>query len=110
MGGGPLVARGGRYGTTMAAVVPFGWWPSPFSAASVAGARESRSSLSFAGAALYWLESRPAEGGRQVLLRSAEGAPPVEVAAPGANLRSRVHEYGGGAYCLVPGTGRVAAV
>jgi dipeptidyl aminopeptidase/acylaminoacyl peptidase len=92
------------------AVVPFGRWPSPLTAASVARARRSCSALSSDGAALYWLESRPEEGGRQVLVRSEPGAPPAEVSPPGADLRSRVHEYGGGAYCVVPGGGTIAYV
>ncbi len=94
----------------MAAAVPFGRWPSPLTAASVAGARRSRSALTAEGTALYWLESRPAEGGRQVLVRSVGGEPAAEVSPPGANLRSGVHEYGGGAYCPVPGDGQFAAV
>lgn len=38
-----------------------------------------------------------------VLLRGRRGEPPLEVTPPGVSVRSRVHEYGGGAYCLVPG-------
>ena len=50
---------------------------------------------------LYWLESRPSESGRVVLVRSAGDA--VEELSPGGvSIRSRVHEYGGGASCLVP--------
>jgi len=94
----------------MAAVVPFGWWPSPLSAASVARARGSCSSLSADDAALYWLEKRPEEGGRQVLVRMVPGAAPAEVSPPGANLGSRVYEYGGGAYCTLPGSGGFAYV
>ncbi|MFZ1411295.1 MAG: prolyl oligopeptidase family serine peptidase, partial [Micropruina sp.] len=41
----------------------------------------------------YWLEARPSEGGRVTLCR--EGGADV---TPGFNVRSRVHEYGGGAY------------
>ncbi len=50
------------------------------------------------GADLYWIEGRPAEGGRYALMRrSAEGAI-AEVTPPEFNVRTRVHEYGGGAY------------
>ena len=49
---------------------------------------------------LYWLESRPSEGGRVGLWRrSPEGAPELVVPAP-YNVRTRVHEYGGGAYAV----------
>lgn len=92
----------------MTATTPYGWWPSPLHPATAAAARSSRSQVSSDGEHLYWLESRPAEGGRVVLVRDgADGA--VEVSPAGANIRSRVHEYGGGAACLLDG-GRVAYV
>jgi dipeptidyl aminopeptidase/acylaminoacyl peptidase len=54
------------------------------------------------GTALYWLESRPEENGRVVFVRAgAEGA--ADHSPAGVSIRSRVHEYGGGAVCLVPG-------
>ena len=54
------------------------------------------------GSALYWLESRPEENGRVVFVRAgAEGA--TDHSPAGVSIRSRVHEYGGGAVCLVPG-------
>jgi hypothetical protein len=60
------------------------------------------------GSSVYWLESRPAEGGRVVFVRAdgtgADGAGTgvVDVTPAGVSIRSRVHEYGGGACCLVP--------
>ncbi len=67
----------------------------------------SLSDLCSDGDALYWLESRPAESGRVVLVRTgAEG--PVDHSPAGVSIRSRVHEYGGGAVCLVPGRSRGA--
>ncbi len=59
------------------------------------------SELASDGVALYWLERRPEDGGRQVLVRSPRSGPPELVSPPGVGLRSRVHEYGGGAYALV---------
>jgi dipeptidyl aminopeptidase/acylaminoacyl peptidase len=69
----------------------------------VARAKVSLSELSSDGEALYWLESRPAEAGRVVLVR-AGAAGPQDHSPPGVSIRSRVHEYGGGAVCLVAGT------
>jgi dipeptidyl aminopeptidase/acylaminoacyl peptidase len=63
----------------------------------------SRSALSAMGGWLYWCESRPAEGGRTVLVRGRPGTAPQPISNAPASLRSRVHEYGGGAYALVPG-------
>jgi hypothetical protein len=47
--------------------------------------------------ALLWLESRPEQGGRVALLELRAGAL-RELTPPDANLRTRVHEYGGGEY------------
>jgi dipeptidyl aminopeptidase/acylaminoacyl peptidase len=63
------------------------------------------------GEAVYWLESRPAEAGRTVVVRAdADGL--TDLSPPGVSIRSRVNEYGGGALCLVPGrsTGAFAYV
>lgn len=54
------------------------------------------------GSALYWLESRPEENGRVVFVR-ADGDGRRDHSPAGVSIRSRVHEYGGGAVCLVPG-------
>jgi len=86
----------------MATVAPFGRWPSALGAADVAAGKTSLSELHSDGTALYWLESRPTEGGRVVLVRWHDGVVADHTPA-GVSLRSRVHEYGGGAVCLVPG-------
>jgi len=89
----------------------YGRWTSPLIAAEVAGGKVSLSELCSDGTAVYWLESRPRENGRVVFVRSGAQGPrdhsPVDV-----SIRSRVHEYGGGAVCLVPGhaTGTFAYV
>jgi dipeptidyl aminopeptidase/acylaminoacyl peptidase len=80
----------------------YGRWPSPLTAGEVARGKVSLSELCSDGAALYWLESRPEENGRVVFVRAgAEG--PRDHSPDGVSIRSRVHEYGGGAVCLVPG-------
>ena len=95
----------------MVTTAGFGRWDSPLAAGDVARAKVSLSELCSDGEALYWLESRPAEAGRVVLVRSsAEGL--SDHSPEGVSIRSRVHEYGGGAMCLVPGrsAGAVAYV
>jgi dipeptidyl aminopeptidase/acylaminoacyl peptidase len=79
---------------------PYGSWPSPITAASLAQASVSMSDLRTHAGAIFWRESRPAEGGRQVLMRRyANGA--VDALTPaGFNVRTRVHEYGGNAYLV----------
>ena len=85
----------------------YGRWISPLAATDVAGAKSSLSELCSDGQSLYWLESRPADGGRVVLVRT-DGGDVVDHSPDGVSIRSRVHEYGGGAVCLVPGRGRGA--
>jgi hypothetical protein len=53
------------------------------------------------GGALFWLEQRPQERGRTTLWRRPAPGRPAEELTPGDwNLRSRVHEYGGGACAI----------
>jgi acetyl esterase/lipase len=69
---------------------------------AVVGARPSWRDPRWWGERLLWLEQRPAEGGRTTLLLggTAGGSPPRELTPGPWNLRSRVHDYGGGAWCL----------
>ena len=48
----------------------------------------------------WWLEGRPAENGRVVLMKAEGRDEPVDVVPPDFNVRTMVHEYGGGAYCV----------
>ncbi|HVB93507.1 MAG TPA: prolyl oligopeptidase family serine peptidase [Acidimicrobiales bacterium] len=91
---------GGRHRT----VERFGWWPSPFAAGRVATGKVSRSGLQSDGESLLWLESRPEDGGRQVLVTDGGGVALRDVSPPAVSIRSRVHEYGGGAATVVGGT------
>ncbi|HYY23631.1 MAG TPA: hypothetical protein VE780_17290, partial [Thermoleophilaceae bacterium] len=80
---------------------PFGSWRSPISAEVVAraGTRLAEPLVGTDGSA-WWLEGRPAEGGRTVLVRQPEGGEPEDVTPEGFYVRTRVHEYGGGAWLL----------
>jgi dipeptidyl aminopeptidase/acylaminoacyl peptidase len=97
----------GRYLLNMNEIVPFGRWPSPLSAEQVAAGKVSLSELMSDGVDLYWLESRPLESGRVVLVR-ADGPTLTDHSPVDVSIRSRVHEYGGGAVTLVPGQARGA--
>ena len=46
----------------------------------------------------YWLEMRPVEKGRCVVVQRDSGV--SDITPPGFNVRTRVHEYGGGAYTV----------
>ncbi len=55
------------------------------------------------GADLYWLESRPTEGGRNVVVKYGPDGGNVDVNPAPFNARTRVHEYGGGAVIVKDG-------
>ena len=80
-----------------------GAWPSPISAAIVAAGASPLSQVAQDGADTYWLAGRASEGGRTTLLRQ-RGADVVELTPAPFNVRSRVHEYGGGACLVADGT------
>ena len=81
-------------------VLPYGAWPSPITAASLVERAVSLGGLQTSGDALFWNEGRPAEAGRQVVVRWAPGAEPVDVLPAPYSARTTVHEYGGGAFCV----------
>ncbi len=52
---------------------------------------------------IYWIERRPQEGGRKVIVRRSRDGQINDVTPPGYNARTRVHEYGGGDYAVLNG-------
>jgi dipeptidyl aminopeptidase/acylaminoacyl peptidase len=82
--------------------VPFGAWRSPLSSELLVAGGLTLSQPRLDQGDLHWLEARPAEGGRQVVVRARGGAV-EDLSPPGVNVRSRVHEYGGGDYLVARG-------
>jgi dipeptidyl aminopeptidase/acylaminoacyl peptidase len=76
----------------------FGSWPSELRASAIAAGAGRLSQPQVVGDRVYWLESRPAEGGRQVVMSGRVGEGAEEVSPVAQNVRTRVHEYGGGDY------------
>ena len=74
----------------------------PLSAEAVVGRTPSVKEPVLDGGRLFWLEQRPHERGRTTLLVAPPDRPEAALElTPGAwNLRSRVHEYGGGVYAV----------
>jgi dipeptidyl aminopeptidase/acylaminoacyl peptidase len=87
-------------------VLPYGTWPSPLSAKELAAGAVAPGDLLVDGDRLLWIESRPAEQGRQALVATSSSG--VDDLAPDDfNTRTRVHEYGGAPFTA--GHGRVIA-
>ena len=78
-------------------VAPYGEWVSPVSSALIASEsiRLGPPLLDAASGDVHWVEGRPSESGRCVLCRATyDGS--EDVSPPPLNVRTRVHEYGGG--------------
>src|SRR5215467_8601462 len=82
----------------MSRFAPFGSWKSPISSELLTSSGIGFSELRFSTGNLYWLESRPDEAGRVVIVRCSPSGTPSDAIPQGFNARTRVHEYGGGAY------------
>jgi dipeptidyl aminopeptidase/acylaminoacyl peptidase len=80
---------------------PYGSWVSPITSGLITGKSIGLSGVFLNGDAIYWLESRPLEGGRTVLVESKDGTT-RDITPPGFNIRTLTHEYGGGA-CVISG-------
>ncbi len=77
---------------------PFGSWASPIGIELVAAAAVALSEPQPDGEDVYWIEGRPSEGGRRTLLRHAPDGSTRELTPAPFDVRTRVHEYGGGSY------------
>jgi dipeptidyl aminopeptidase/acylaminoacyl peptidase len=87
----------------MPTVSPYGSWKSPISAELVAGAETGLEQIRIDGDGIFWIERRPQEGGRKVIVRRADDGTIIDVTPSGFNARTRVHEYGGGDYAVLDG-------
>ena len=87
----------------MKRILDFGSWPSPLGAADIARGARRFSQPQWDRGFVHWLEARPSEAGRQVVMRARPGEACLELSPPGRNIRTRVHEYGGGDYRVADG-------
>src|SRR5258705_9793368 len=85
-------------------VVPYGSWKSPITSDLIVSGSIGLSQPMMDGSDLYWIEMRPTEGGRNVIVRREASGVTTDINPAPLNARTRVHEYGGGGY-LVPAGG-----
>jgi dipeptidyl aminopeptidase/acylaminoacyl peptidase len=76
---------------------PAGTWPSPITARSLVAGSVSISEVIPDGDDVWWAESRPDNGGRTTIVRWRDGST-EDITPPETNVRTSVHEYGGGAW------------
>ncbi len=84
----------------MTNVAPFGSWPSPISAELVAAGGVGVGGPAVDGTRIWWSELRPSESGRLVLVSKDGDDAAIDRLQPPWSARTRVHEYGGGAWWL----------
>ncbi|WP_091946371.1 alpha/beta hydrolase family protein [Trujillonella endophytica] len=88
---------------TNPATAPFGSWPTPITSALVVRAAARLGEVVVDGDDIWWSESRPGEAGRSALVRRSADGSVTDVLPPPWNARTRVHEYGGGAWTVADG-------
>ena len=81
-------------------VVQYGSWKSPITSDLIVAGTIGLSEIALDGEDIYWIEGRPSEGGRSVIVRRTPDGNIADVTPPGFNARTTVHEYGGGAYIV----------
>ncbi len=84
----------------MQKLAPYGSWKSPITSDLIASETLGLEQIALDGSDIYWIESRPAEGGRYVIVRRSPEGKIEDITPAPFNARTRVHEYGGGAYAV----------
>ncbi|MED5359965.1 MAG: S9 family peptidase, partial [Pseudomonadota bacterium] len=80
-------------------IAPFGAWESSITAEAIVRDSVRLGQIAVDGRDVYWSELRPSEKGRSTIVKQNE-AGFTEVLPAEFNARTRVHEYGGGAFCV----------
>ena len=83
---------------------PYGSWQSPVTADLIVAGATTLGQIALDGDNVYWVEMRPREGGRNVIVRRTPDGQIADVTPAPFNVRTRVHEYGGGAFAVADGT------
>lgn len=81
-------------------IAPYGSWKSPITAKTITAKTVGLGGVTAVGKDIYWLEARPEEKGRNVLVKQSADGTVSDLTPPPFNVRTRVHEYGGGAYLI----------
>ena len=82
---------------------PYGSWTSPITSDLIVADAIRLDQVALDGDAIYWTESQPQKQGRTLIYRVVGNGEPELVTPDDANafnVRTRVHEYGGGAFAV----------
>ncbi|MEG4404976.1 S9 family peptidase [Microcoleus sp. MON2_D5] len=84
-------------------VSPYGSWKSPISSDLIVSGTVGLGQIAIDGDDIYWVEGRPSEAGRSVLVRRTPDGTISDVTPPPFNVRTRVNEYGGASFAVAGG-------
>src|SRR6266550_4423827 len=85
-------------------VAPFGSWKSPITTDLIVSGSIGLTQPLIDDRDVYWIEMRPTEGGRNVIVKRPGDGRITDVIPSPFNARTRVHEYGGGDYVVRDGS------
>ncbi|HLO48979.1 MAG TPA: S9 family peptidase [Kamptonema sp.] len=85
-------------------IATYGSWKSPITSELIVSGTIGLGGVSLDGDDIYWSEGRPSEGGRSVIVRRTSDGKISDVTPQPFNVRTRVHEYGGGSFLVVNST------
>jgi dipeptidyl aminopeptidase/acylaminoacyl peptidase len=80
-----------------------GSWKSPITADIIVSKAVKLGQIGLDGDRIYWVEMRPEEDGRNVIVCRGPDGETGDVTPEPFNVRTRVHEYGGGAFVVENG-------
>jgi dipeptidyl aminopeptidase/acylaminoacyl peptidase len=83
--------------------IPYGSWRSPITSDLIVAETIGLGSVAFDGSDIFWLETRPSESGRNVIVRRSAAGHVRDVTPVPFSARTRVHEYGGNAFFVADG-------
>ncbi|MCC5888096.1 MAG: S9 family peptidase [Gammaproteobacteria bacterium] len=79
---------------------PYGTWRSPIATEDLLKGALGLAFPTLVDGSIYWMEARPAEAGRTVIVRRDRSGVISDCLPPPFSARSRVHEYGGICYAV----------
>lgn len=82
---------------------PYGSWTSPISPDLIVAESVGLGQIALDGEDVYWVETRPSDGGRNVVVRLTPDGQITDITPSPFSARTRVHEYGGGAFAVTKG-------
>ena len=84
----------------MLTIAPYGSWQSPITIDFVVAGAIGLGQIALDGEDIYWVEMRPSEGGRMVVVKCDTAGKVTDITPEPFSARTRVHEYGGGEYMV----------